>query len=390
MPEIQPGLLRIVMRMASPHLAVVIPDRITGTVNGEPELDAKTISGLGYLADRWVERGGEVTVIGQAPQGVIEAQELHLANHRMRIIATPDRVATLREIQPTVRMILGMPSQLELMENSLPGILVPWVEFDMKNRLTYQFAQRQGLIFSLRARLGALRQEWKLRRQYARSGGLQINGFVAARAYAKTGRDLVYVDSRVYRDELAAEGKRTHPVEPLHFAFSGRAIPQKGFGDAVESFVKARDHGLNGVLHIFARKELVEGRVPEREDIVFHGCMDFHGEWMPYVRENIDALLFPHRQGDPACTYFEGVGLGVPFISYSNDTARILAEELDLGWVAPMDDVDALANLLLRLDQDRSEIARVSTNGVGFMQDHYFEHEMDRRVDHLWTIATAS
>lgn len=45
-------------RMASPHLAVVIPDRMTSTMNGVPNLDAKTVSGLGYIADRWAERGG--------------------------------------------------------------------------------------------------------------------------------------------------------------------------------------------------------------------------------------------------------------------------------------------------------------------------------------------
>lgn len=329
-----------------------------------------------------------MTVIGQATEGANEPQELRLPGHSMRIIVTPDRVATLREVQPTVRMVLGMPSQSDLLEDSLPGKLVALVEFDMKNRLAFQFAQQQGLLFSLRAQLGALRQEWRLRRQYSRSAGLQINGFVAARAYAKMGRDLVYVDSRLYRNDLATEGKKARPAAPLHFAFSGRAIPQKGFGDAIESFVRAREKGLNGLLHIFARQELVVDQVPERDDIIFHGYMDFHDEWMPYVRDNIDALLIPHRQGDPACTYFEGAGLGVPFISYSNDTAGILANELDLGWVAPMGYVDALAQLLLHLDQDRSEIERVSVNGVRFMKDHYFEREMERRVDHLWKIAT--
>ncbi|BAV87395.1 hypothetical protein RA11412_1096 [Rothia aeria] len=40
------------------------------------------------------------------------------------------------------------------------------------------------------------------------------------------------------------------------------------------------------------------------------GFIKFDPEWKKYVRDYVDIMLLPHRQGDPSCTYFESLGMG--------------------------------------------------------------------------------
>ena len=115
--------------------------------------------------------------------------------------------------------------------------------------------------------------------------------------------------------------------------------------------------------------------------------MDFDGEWVPFIRDNVDLMVLPHRQGDPSGTYLEAAGLGVPTLGFDNEAFRALVAHEDLGWAVPNGNGRLLLEKALQLVENPAELRKKSINGLTFMNKHHCDHEFAARIQHLEAIA---
>ena len=369
-------------RRSDPTLSVVLPDRVI-RYRDHWYMDAKTVAGLAQQFQGW---DAPVVFVAEpddadAVPGPTWTQVTGLGP-QCRLVASRDPGRVIAEESPDLWTALLAPRYLPLLEARLPGHCVPYAEYDLRNRLRYSLEGVGSPLRRARISAGAWSRELRLRRAVRRSAGLQCNGGVAFAAYgALQPRSMMFYDSRVFRESLA---QRPRPRSgTLNLAFSGRLIPQKGFADALAAFTEARRRGLDAVLHVFGDGDQ-RGMIPDDDPHVeYHGLVSYEQDWVPFMTEKVDALLIPHRQGDPSCTYLEGMGCALPFVSYDNDTARHLVTVSHAGWTAPLGDVRGLAERLLRLQDEPGALAAAQDAALAFARQHTFETEYARRAEHL-------
>jgi len=371
-----------VSRRSDPTLCVVLPDRAI-RYRDHWYMDAKTVTGLVQQFQDW---DAPVVLVAEpadadAVPGPTWAQVAGLGS-QCRLVTSRDPGRVIAEESPELWTALLMPRYLPLLETRLPGRRVLYAENDLANRLRYSLEGVGSPLRRARIAAGAWSRERGLRRAVRRSAGLQCNGGAAFAAYGTLQpRSMMFYDSRVFRESLA-QGPR--PLTgTLSLAFSGRLVQQKGFADALAAFAEARRRGLDAVLHVFGDGDL-RGMIPDNDPhIEYHGLVSYEPDWVRFMTEEVDALLIPHRQGDPSCTYLEGMGCALPFLSYDNDTARHLVKVAQAGWTAPLGDVRGLAERLLRLQDDPGTLVAAQNAALAFATQHTFETEYARRVSHL-------
>lgn len=346
-------------------------------------LPAKTLSGLTELARPW---NGEVTFVTEsitepAPPDPADWVEVERSSLPFTVEATADRAAVISSLQPDLTLVTLTQGELSFIE-SLETPYVVLTEFDAEGRKSVQTAVAPNGRVSPRVRFGTQRRERRMSRIVSHAVGMQANGPIPYRAYeSHTPNPLLFFDSRISRpiiDGTAPSDRRERSA--VTFAFSGRWIRAKGFDDAIAAFIDAYDRSARPLgLQLFGSGE---GVVPEHPGIEVLGNVDYDHTWIPHFRDHVDYLLIPHRQPDPSCTYLEGAGLGVPFLSYDNEHAAWLASQ-GLGRVAPLGDRTALTELVLAAAADPGLREPMSRRGREFMATHYFESEFSSRRDHL-------
>ena len=155
--------------------------------------------------------------------------------------------------------------------------------------------------------------EKRFRTMLAKSHGAHFLGWVTYSSYARhSPNPLMYLESRLRVEDIPCSPHRVD-VGPLRLAFSGRFLPIKGAVDAMEvaagihraSKLKSLDVFGGGPLESAMRKVAPPGTK-------FHGSVPFTASWIPFVRDHVDVMILPHVQDDPAGTYLEAIGLGVP------------------------------------------------------------------------------
>ena len=169
----------------------------------------------------------------------------------------------------------------------------------------------------------------------------------------------------------------------LRLGFSGRMIPIKGPAYAVEAYRALQRAGIDVSLAMFGDGELRPRLEQEAPDVRFHGSLDFATEWCPAVASSIDLMVLPHLQSDPAGTYLESAGMGVPVIGFDNVALDHLVAVGGLGWTSPPRRADLLARRIEQLMATPDELLRARDAGSEFMTDHCFEKDFGARVQHL-------
>ncbi|MBK4218146.1 glycosyltransferase [Paracoccus caeni] len=250
---------------------------------------------------------------------------------------------------------------------------------------------------SLPSRLRALWNIGRAERQrlcaFALADGLQANGYPAADLYRPVnGNTVLYLDNRIdgallaTPEEMAA--RRSHLLDGgrLRLIHSGRLEPLKGSQDLIPIARRLRDGGVDFSLDIFGDGTL-DGAIRQgiadhglSQHVRLHGSVDFATELVPYARQNSDLFLSCHRQSDPSCSYLENMGCGLAVMGYGNRMWTALAADSKAGWVAPMDDWQALADRLIALAADRRDLADACERAWSFAGAHLFETEFDKRI----------
>lgn len=246
------------------------------------------------------------------------------------------------------------------------------------------------------ATLWAARQERRRRRAFRLADGIQANGYPAFAEYGSMNPNtMMYLDNRVSDDLLATEEemdvrrKRLLNGATLRLMHSGRLEPMKGSHDLVPLARRLEKSDIDFELHIFGsgslEREIRDGiaRYGLEDRVRLGGVVDFETELVPFARTRADIYVSCHLQSDPSCTYIESMGCGLAVAGYGNRMWAALCKESGGGQTAPMGDVNALAEAIVRYAKDRQRLVAHCAASRSFASRHSFEREFQRRVDHL-------
>lgn len=371
----------------APRLAVVIPGRQPNASDGRVKIARKTLTGMAAYQERWP---GEVVMVGldAGDDGNVGlgAEWVHAQDLPFRLHVAGDLGDALAAARADIILAPHHPDFRGVFDTSVPAALTS----EIPARDAAIPPLEDGPALSARARIvaGSVRYEWQLRSMVKRAAGLQCNGWSAWEAYSRFSADpMLFYDTRLTREQVDAASGDDRTLLPdgrVRIAFSGRYVTGKGPMYAVRLHDVLREREVAHTLTLVGGGPLEQAlRVAAGSDVRFLAPMDFDTEWVQWVRENVDVMVLPHIQGDPSGTYLEASGLGVPVLGFDNTALRNLVSRFDLGWVAPLRDVDSLADVVQSLAADPGEIARRGERGRRFMQEHHFDAEFDRRIEHL-------
>jgi len=275
------------------------------------------------------------------------------------------------------------------------------IEYIPETRYQIAALNAANRLIAMRRALYIWRGERCRQRAFACADGIQANGIAAFNHYKSYRRAMFYFDTRVVADqcvrveEIEQRTAQLQRSRTLRLAFSGRLARMKGADHLVPLAARLRELGVNFTLDIFGAGDQEEAmraaiaRLDLDAHVTLHGVVDFEKALLPALKSRIDLFVMLHRQSDPSCTYLETLACGVPIVGYDNRAFAGLLELADVGWSAPMNDVRAVADIIVRLSGDFGEIRRKSLSGAHFARGHGFEAEFRRRIDHLLEMVDA-
>lgn len=267
------------------------------------------------------------------------------------------------------------------------------IEYTLATRIQIAAIDGSNVWRKLKSILWLVLKERKRLQAFRKSDGLQANGVPAYDAYGSlVPNALLYFDTRVTAamgitdEELSMRLSHLDEQAPLRLGFSGRLISMKGADQLVEIAFQLKKHQVPFSFDIFGAGELVPKMQKKIEEyglsaiVRLRGVADFANELIPFIKSNLDLFVICHRQSDPSCTYLETYACGVPIIGYNNRAHQGILTRHDVGWSVAMDDVEGLANLIARLNNQRNEIKTKALNAVRFAREHTFEATFQRRI----------
>lgn len=348
----------------------------------------KSLSGLRLLAAGWPGRTIVAAAELETPPPGPSAWEI---DHEpgLEHLPSDDPLDAARRVRPDVILALHHPRQYPLLEEFADRTVLS-VEntWEQRLRITLLDSPRRD-----RARIlaGALRRRRLFRQTIARAAGIQCNGYGAFTAYRELNpHAMIHFDHRVTADMIAASrlAEPSAAPAPLRLGFSGRHTRIKGPDHALRLLRRLQELGIDSELTLFGEGDMTAGLQRDAgPGVLFVGTLAFEDAWMPAVRSGIDIMVLPSPQGDPAGTYLESAGAGVPVLGYANSALAPLVARHGIGWCVPIGNERALLERAVALAADRGAITQRSREGLAFMAAHSVEQEFARRAAHLRSIA---
>lgn len=267
--------------------------------------------------------------------------------------------------------------------------------FEIRREIVY--AQTRNPLLRWRRLLYITRLEMQYRRILREAAGIQLQDVPAYNAYASLNRAaLGYFNTHMRRDMMAtaeqlnARAERLRAGAPLRLVFSGRWIAIKGVQDLPRVARTLREWNVpfeldlfgGGALENTVRRALDDAHL---NNVRLRGELPF-AELMRRVANESDLFVCCHTQGDPATTFHEMLGAGIPLIGYAYCGLRGALARVNAGWLTPRNDVRALAARIAELERDREPIIAASYAAAEFARDKTFDAMMQARVAHLRAI----
>jgi colanic acid/amylovoran biosynthesis glycosyltransferase len=248
----------------------------------------------------------------------------------------------------------------------------------------------------IRRKFWEYQEEGRRKKAVLASAGLQSNGTPTYDAYRELSSDaLLYFDNRVTGAMLASEDevRRKATVDrksqPIQLLFSGRLARMKGAMQLVDVAKALRTLQVDFHLAICGGGELKDelaGAIRREELsklVSLAGTLDFATELVPLVKRSVDLFVCCHPQGDPSCTYLETMSCGVPIVGYANEAFEGVVRFSKAGWLVPLNQPEALAAEVARIQKQPGELLDVSLRALGFAGEHTFERTFEKRAEHL-------
>lgn len=270
------------------------------------------------------------------------------------------------------------------------------IEKPLKVQLKIIALNSPTLLHQIKRAIFCLRQEVRRLKAFKLSDGIQANGVPSFDSYSSKDKDdILYFDSRVnLKDIITPLGLEKRLLylkkgKPIRLAFSGRLIKIKGADDLIKVAEALNKLGIEfrfsiygtGRLHRYLQSQNIDKHLTEK--VFFKGAVDFHETLLPDLKEKIDLFICLHKQGDPSCTYLETLACGVPILGYGNEAFDGILAKHDVGWSTPMNDINAVAEKVALLNNERDLICQKSHNSVEMAKENHFEITFKRRVNHL-------
>ena len=232
------------------------------------------------------------------------------------------------------------------------------IEYIPETRYQITYLSTRNPLVMLRRFLYIWQQEKKRILAFGISDGLQSNGVPAYYEYKKFKNNLLYFDTRVYKNncitdaDLEARLNDLTKKKPLRLAFSGRLIRIKGADHLVYLALLLKQRKVLFSLTIYGAGELKDEMIAfikknQLESVVYlPGPVDFYNKLLPELKKNIDLFVCLHRQSDPSCTYLETLSCGIPIVGYKNRAFSGLLTMEDIGWAAKINDLKKIADII--------------------------------------------
>lgn len=375
---------------------LVILTSVHGARDGDRlVLDIKALEGLFIYQRCWSGPVIWALSLGDKPPGYARAVDPSTLPFAVLEVAE-DRSDLAAKLPPDAVVVAAADNYLDLgLSEQLPGQVVYIIEYTLKTRLDILRALDGPWSRKLRTLVWELLTERRRRRAVRRAIGLQCNGLPAFRLYGPMARQpMSYFDTRLGRAQqidapaLATKQTAIRADKPLRLAFSGRIDRMKG-AQFVAPLVRAlKAKGLAFTFELFGDGQLGSelGQIADGElhgHLIFNGPVPFDDALVPAMKARVDLFVCLHPQGDPACTYMETLGCGVPILSFANEAWVAMAQDQAFGATVPIGDVDAMASAIVALDADRERLAAMAGAAAAFAHAAPFEEVFERRTAHL-------
>lgn len=272
------------------------------------------------------------------------------------------------------------------------------IEYIPETRYQIAFLSSRNPIIILRRFIYIWQQEKKRISAFRISDGLQSNGTPAYYEYKKIKNNLLYFDTRVYKnnfiedDDLQIRLNYLSKCQPLRLAFSGRLIRIKGADHLVKLALILKQRKILYNFTIYGAGELKDEMIKFihshqlEKNVFLQGPVDFYKQLIPDFKTKIDLFVCLHRQSDPSCTYLETLSCGVPIVGYINKAFSGLLSLADIGWGAEINDLNKIADTIEHLNEYRNQICEKSRNALEFAIPNDFETTFQNRINHLLSL----
>ena len=269
------------------------------------------------------------------------------------------------------------------------------IEYIPETRYQITLLSSRNPIIILRRFIYIWQQEKKRILAFSISDGLQSNGTPAYYEYKKIKNNLLYFDTRVYKNDFIADYdlelrlKDLSKRQPLRLAFSGRLIRIKGADHLVKLALILKQRKILYSFAIYGAGELKDEmnrfihKHQLEHNVFLLGPVDFYKQLIPDIKTKIDLFVCLHRQSDPSCTYLETLSCGVPIVGYKNKAFSGLLSLEDIGWGAEINDLNKIADTIELLNKNRNQLCEKSRNALKFASHHDFESTFKNRINHL-------
>ena len=391
--------------MSAPSTFTLLPMLpVVAQADGKLMLTRKFVDGLLEYAACWDGRLRVLMEPVDQPTDNLDNEAFDPRELPFDVVVTRFDSAALPELLAGASVVLGglCHQQLRLagIGRSLGIPIVYTSEYSLRTRHQWALAEERNPLRLAYRLLWESRLERGYRKAVSAASGLQANGTPTFAAYAGLcAYPILFFDSRLRREmilsEAALEGRlaQLSPGRGLRIAYSGRLNRAKG---VIELLKVARELARQEV-----RFELsIFGAGPEEESLRRHiqawqlgrfvrleGVRDFRRELVGKLQREFDLFLCCHKQGDPACTYLETFGCGLPIVGYANEALAGLLGLVNAGRTVGMGRHQELAGLIRELSWRPELISGWSRAARRFAAQHTFEESFRRRMDHIQMIA---
>lgn len=324
-------------------------------------------------------------ILGQGPNGI----EIRPRDGNQLAVRLKGAAGVMAFLGPEEAATLDLCNRIEV-----PVVFIS--EYAPRTERQIVDAEVSNPIIRVRRKIWLRGAERTRRRMLSKSAGLQCSGTATYDLYRSLQpNSLLFFDNRVRAADVLSDDGLKHKVSeimtnrPLRLVFGGRLAAMKGVRD-LPRFAKAL-HDLNipfsldivGDGPLASELQAAMSNSPMSDHVTLHGPMDFQTGWIPYLKANADLFICPHPQGDPASTYPEVMSCGVAMAGYENEAFAGIKAHSGAGFLSPIGNPEALAQLIARLHGNRSDIAEAAGKSVTFARKHAFELTFARRMEHM-------
>lgn len=359
-------------------------------------VDEKMYDGLRYFSDQW---DGSVFVFLRKSNNPILFNRINIGDSKFHSLIY-ENLPDLSFVSPNAVILASADDYHQLfLPDEYPSLrknIVYVLENTFNTRLRIMLSESRSVVGKIGGIQFLMRQEYAVRRALKNCGGIQANGYPAFLKYKKyCENSILYFDTRLGEDDVrpVEDGPCKGRLGVLRLAYSGRLAKIKGSNFLIPLVRMLDGLGVSYVFKIYGDGELLEPmkKLVDSENlsdrVFLMGVVDYKNVLVPSIRDEVDLFVMPHIQGDPSCTYFETLALGVPIIGFENEAwSGILRNFGEVGWSVGSGDVKGMARLINDLWRNGNILIRKADFVKKIAGKINFQSQFKKRLKQLSSI----